>query len=66
MDAQTHTNFTDIVLSGALVDKGMGSFVGILEVPEVERIHAYLIDAAWSNYEQQRSDAESNQPDDRQ
>lgn len=51
MDAQTHSEFLDIVLRGTRAEKGMGSFGDILSEEEAKAIHAYVVDLAWKDYE---------------
>jgi len=51
MSADTMRSFTDIVLGGARMAKGMGSFQGVLTPNEVEDIRAVLVDEAWKAYE---------------
>src|SRR5262249_32697809 len=46
MDAATHAAFSDIVLKGLRVDKGMASFASLLQPEDVDAIHAYLISRA--------------------
>ena len=50
--AQTHDTFAAIVLGGARADKGMPRFAD-LTVDELEAIHAYLINQAWTDFEEQ-------------
>ena len=54
MSEQTHIDFLDIVLGGVRADKGMGSFKDLLSIEEAQSIHSFLIDLAWSSYEQGR------------
>ena len=51
MDANTHATFTNIVLRGTLVERGMGNFSDLLTPSEVEAVHSYLIEEAWRHYE---------------
>ncbi len=53
MSAATHARFDAIVLEGALVDRGMGSFADLLSPADVDAIHAYLIGESWLQYEGQ-------------
>ena len=53
MSADVHAQFTDIVLGGALADKGMGSFASVLDETQVEDLHAYLIESAWKAWEKE-------------
>jgi quinohemoprotein ethanol dehydrogenase len=46
MARETHATFADIVLKGLRVEKGMASFANLLQPPEVEAIHAYVISRA--------------------
>jgi quinohemoprotein ethanol dehydrogenase len=46
LSAETHAAFTDIVLGGARAAQGMPPFAGTLRPPDIEAIHAYLIDKA--------------------
>jgi len=55
MSAETHAKFTDIVLKGIYVDKGMASFADLLTPQQAEAIHAYLI--ARANEDWGRQDA---------
>ena len=43
MTADTHAKFTDIVLRGLYLEKGMASFADLLDEGETSAIHAYLI-----------------------
>ena len=43
MDAATHASFNRIVLEGLYLEKGMASFADLLNVQQVEAIHAYII-----------------------
>ncbi|HTM94861.1 MAG TPA: PQQ-dependent dehydrogenase, methanol/ethanol family [Croceibacterium sp.] len=43
MTAETHAKFSDIVLKGIYVEKGMASFADLLNQQQVDDIHAYLI-----------------------
>jgi quinohemoprotein ethanol dehydrogenase len=43
MTAETHAKFSDIVLKGIYVEKGMASFADLLDQQKVDDIHAYLI-----------------------
>ena len=53
MDADTHAAFTDILLEGTLVERGMGNFSDLLTPAEVEDLHSYLIEEAWRRFETQ-------------
>jgi quinohemoprotein ethanol dehydrogenase len=50
---ELHDAFNDIVLHGALAAAGMEKFDDLLSRPEVEAIHAYLIDEAWKGWREQ-------------
>ena len=50
MSADTHTAFNAIVLNGARRFRGMPQWDDVLDVPQTEAIHAYLIDLAWQAY----------------
>jgi quinohemoprotein ethanol dehydrogenase len=43
MTPETHAKFSDIVLKGIYVEKGMASFADLLDQQKVDDIHAYLI-----------------------
>jgi quinohemoprotein ethanol dehydrogenase len=43
MSAETRAKFSDIVLKGILVDKGMASFADLLNQDQVNAINAYLV-----------------------
>ncbi len=51
MQPYIHDVFGEIVLEGLLVGNGMPRFDDVLTHDDVEAIHAYLIDAAWTEYE---------------
>jgi quinohemoprotein ethanol dehydrogenase len=55
MNAATHAEFSDILLEGTRVEKGMGNFSDLLDAAEVESLHIYLIDQAWQQYEQRQA-----------
>src|SRR5262249_5363797 len=44
MSAEKHALFKEIVLRGALQSKGMASFADTLSEPDVEAIHAFIVD----------------------
>ena len=44
---ETQRIFYDIVLDGAYQSKGMAAWNDVLNRPDVEAIHAYLVDQAW-------------------
>ena len=46
MSPETHKAFKDIVLYGARAKDGMAPFADVLKEPDVDAIHAYLIDRA--------------------
>jgi quinohemoprotein ethanol dehydrogenase len=50
MSRETHQAFTDIVLKGLRVEKGMASFANLLSTREVEDIHAYVISRAHEDW----------------
>jgi quinohemoprotein ethanol dehydrogenase len=50
MTAQTHAEFSAIVLEGLRADRGMGSFKDILSKEDARAIHAYVTDLAWQHY----------------
>jgi quinohemoprotein ethanol dehydrogenase len=52
--AQTHDMFEAIVLGGARLGKGMPRFSDI-SADEIQAIHAYLINQAWTDYEEQEA-----------
>jgi PQQ-dependent dehydrogenase (methanol/ethanol family) len=52
--AQTHDMFEAIVLGGARLEKGMPRFSDI-SADEIQAIHAYLINQAWTDYEEQEA-----------
>jgi len=62
MTAATHARFSEILLTGALEDKGMGSFADILSGAEVEALHSYLVDQAWLLYESTIDTAAPHRP----
>ena len=65
MDDVAHAQFNDILLRGTLADKGMGDFSELLNEQQVESLHAYLIDWAWSHFEKQSAVGEWHKaPDD--
>jgi quinohemoprotein ethanol dehydrogenase len=43
MTPETHAEFNDVVLKGTRVHRGMPGFGDVLDMPEAEAIHAYLI-----------------------
>ena len=51
MSSRVHERFEDIVLRGALVERGMASFADLLEAGDSEALYAYLIDRAWAAFE---------------
>jgi len=53
MSPETHAAFRDIVLEGTLVERGMGSFAGLLSEQDVADVHAYLIARANEDWGQQ-------------
>lgn len=55
IDIGMHTLFKDIVLHGAVAPSGMESFADLLSEPEVDAIHAYLIDEGWKGYRAQQA-----------
>lgn len=57
MQPFTHELFTEIVLEGLLVGNGMPNFSDVLTEADVEAIHAYLIDTAWTSYGGEVSEA---------
>ncbi|MFC3051046.1 PQQ-dependent dehydrogenase, methanol/ethanol family [Kordiimonas pumila] len=62
MTEQVHGEFTDILLKGIREEQGMGNFSELLTPEEVEAIHMYLIDLAWSTYESSSNEAKPHQP----
>lgn len=52
---EIHQAFDDIVLRGALSANGMGRFDDILDQRDVHNIHAYLIDQAWTAFDDQHA-----------
>jgi quinohemoprotein ethanol dehydrogenase len=46
MRADVHDRFRAIVLEGTLANQGMASFDDLLDVDDVDRIHAYIVDRA--------------------
>lgn len=52
LSAPTHQLFYEIVLRGAYRAKGMGRWDDVLSQADAEAIHSYLVDQAWSAYEQ--------------
>jgi quinohemoprotein ethanol dehydrogenase len=52
-----HAAFKDIVLHGVLAPAGMERFDDLLSEPDVDNIHAYLIDQSWSAYRAQEAAA---------
>lgn len=51
---EKHEIFKQIVLGGALEGNGMASFSDLLSEPDVEDIHAYIVDAARKRLERVR------------
>ena len=52
-----HAIFRDILLKGAVAPTGMESFADLLSEQDVDDVHAYLIDQAWSGYRAQQAGA---------
>jgi quinohemoprotein ethanol dehydrogenase len=52
-----HVAFKDIVLKGILAPAGMEKFDDILSEQDVENVHAYFIDQAWTLYEAEQGKA---------
>lgn len=65
MNAATHAEFSDILLEGTRVEKGMGNFSDLLDAADVESLHIYLIDQAWQQYEQRQAGGEWHQAQNR-
>lgn len=57
MTADTHKDFTDIVLKGARRSNGMPQWDDVLSEADAEAIHAYLISEAWKAYDAEQSRA---------
>ena len=55
LNSGLHAAFKDIVLKGVLAPAGMERFDDILSESDVQNIHAYLIDQAWTAYRNQGS-----------
>ena len=53
--AETHAIWDGIVIGGALQDKGMPGFPGILTAEDADAVHAYVIDRAWRAYQRQEA-----------
>jgi quinohemoprotein ethanol dehydrogenase len=60
MSAQTHLEFSDIVLKGSRSSEGMGNFGNVLSTDDAQAIHAYIVDSAWQEFERQPSNPESS------
>lgn len=54
LTAETHADFKNILLHGARAPLGMGNFSDILSEPEVDAIHAYLIDQEAQGFAEQQ------------
>ncbi|MGH8227465.1 MAG: PQQ-dependent dehydrogenase, methanol/ethanol family [Steroidobacteraceae bacterium] len=48
---QVHAQFGEIVLGGRFAKKGMASFKGVLSRPQVDAIHAYVIERAQEDWQ---------------
>jgi quinohemoprotein ethanol dehydrogenase len=46
MDANTHENFSNIVLGGWLAERGMASYADLIDEDDTRKIHAFLIERA--------------------
>jgi quinohemoprotein ethanol dehydrogenase len=57
---EIHNIFKEIVLGGVFAPAGMESFSDILSEPDVDAIHAYLIDQAWQGYNEQEKTRKPN------
>ena len=55
--AATHTAFKDIVLNGLLQPRGMPRWDDLLDVAQVDKIHAYVISVARSAWDAQQKAA---------
>jgi PQQ-dependent dehydrogenase (methanol/ethanol family) len=55
MDAETHRSFDAIVLGGALRDRGMVSFAGLVSPEQSRLIHAYLIELGHNTREAEQA-----------
>jgi len=62
LDAGLHAAFKNIVLKGLLAPQGMERFDDLLSEQDVEDIHAYLIDQAWSAYRAQQKTSAPGAP----
>ncbi len=51
MSSRVHERFADILLDGALAERGMGSFADVLGADDVRALHAFLIDRSWRAFE---------------
>ncbi len=58
MSSEVHGQFNDILLRGTRASRGMGSFADLLSPDEVEAVHSYLIDLAWSTWESENPGAQ--------
>ena len=63
MSADTHAQFTAIVLEGLLVEQGMGSFSDLLTTSEVNAIQTYLIEESWQHFERDQKVWHASQAD---
>ena len=54
LSPEKHELFIDVVLKGMLAPLGMGRFDDVLSRDDAEAIRAYLIQEAWSAYDQQQ------------
>ncbi|MBE9540426.1 MAG: c-type cytochrome, partial [Proteobacteria bacterium] len=62
MDALAHNEFSNIVMKGTRVDKGMGNFSDLLSKEQAEAVHKYLIELAWKAYEDAKAPSMPHQP----
>ncbi|MBL8267542.1 PQQ-binding-like beta-propeller repeat protein, partial [Steroidobacter sp.] len=56
LSREKHGIFKEIVLHGALEPRGMASFADMLSEPDVEAIHAYIVDSTKRELERQRAE----------
>ena len=55
MSPQTHTLFSEIVLRGAYLPKGMARWDDVLSPPDAEAIHAFIIEQAWRAHDAEQA-----------